>query len=360
MPQSPYLSTDPNAGQTEGYLSTDPNAGMEPVASHGTSGASGTGIERLDRLIEEHPSFMGLVQSAESGGLSGPAPELVSGAIKKGAERIYSGLLKPAKAVRESFPGVVKTALKERVPISAGGLSKITDRMAKSRQTAMGMVKDAEAIGTPGVTGQQAVSEFPEVVKELRKRADIGQPNELARVGQRGKALFRTANRGPDIPLTRAQELKETAQEAASGAYRQIERGGSKQLSADDLLDKATATGLRKGIESRVPGIGAQNARTQELLGVTRALEDATAREANNLGIGGMRDLIAAGAGGALGGAAGGIPGAAGGAGAGLLIRMLSTPSMGSRMAIGANEIARLPIDELIRMAQLQSLRGHE
>lgn len=296
-------------------------------------------------------------EGGKQGALQG-AGMAASGLLAKGAKRIYSGLLKPKQAIRESFGDVAEAGLKEGIPITQRGLQTITDRMAQSRGQAMDLVKAAEASGAPGVTAQEAVSEFGPVVSELRKRVDIGQPNELAKVGARGRALMKTAQTAltSDIPLTRAQALKETAQEAASGAYRQLQHGAAKQLSADDLLDKAVATGLRKGIETKVPGIGAQNATTQRLLGITRAIEDATARDANNLGVGGMRDLIAAGVGGTAGGLLGApIPGATAGA---LLMRALSTPSTGSHLAIGAERLSRLPMAQLVRLAQLAALSG--
>jgi len=322
-------------------------------------------IEDLDTVKRIRASGGGsLLDGAMGGGvgvgsLVDVAAKPTIGVIQGLARRLYGGLLKPKQGLKDSFGDakeIAGTLLDERVPISRGGVDKITRRLGQSRDAAMRMVKDAEAAGTQGVVAGDVLGEFKPVVSELRKRADIGQADELAKVGQRGRAILRTTGgRGGDIPLTRAQTLKETAQDASSGAYRMMERGTQKQLSADDLLDTAVARGFKGGIERKVPGVGAQNARTQKLLGGTRALEDAVEREANNNMLGGGRDWAALGAAGL--GAAGGGP--VGGAAAGALMRLLATPSTGSRIAIGANEIGKSTLtDPILRQSLLALLAG--
>lgn len=349
-------------GELEFPGDTDPSvihAKVKELTSGVPAGSVGTGDfhDRQSYKELQAAGFGPLLAGAESGGMNtvdAPAPKFIQGL----ATRLYSGLLKPAKAVKDSFGGaraVAETLLNERAPITPGGVTKVTARLKGSRDTAMGMVKAAENAGTQGVVPKDVLGEFGSVVGELRKRADIGQTNELGRVGARGRAILKTTGgRGGDVPLTRAQALKETAQDASSGAYRAMDRGTQKQLSADDLLDTAVARGLKEGIERKVPGVKAQNATTQRLLGGTRALEDAVEREANNNMLGGGRDWAALGAAG-VGTAVGGPTlGAAGGA----MMRALATPSIGSRAAIGLNEVGRLPIEDVTRREILNLLRS--
>lgn len=304
--------------------------------------------------IKGYPGLQQLVAGAEGGGLVSAAPAVATQGTKfiQGlARRLYGGLLKPKQGLKDSFGNakeIAGTLLEQRAPISRGGLEKVAGRMKDSRNTAMGMVRDAEAAGMQGVVAKDVLSEFKPVVQELRKRVDIGQANALGEVGKRGKRILATTGRtGGDIPLTKAQQLKETAQEASSGAYRALERGGQKQLSAEDLLDTAVARGLKQGIERKVPGVQAQNAMTQKLLGGTRALEDAVEREANNNMLGGGRDwaaLLAGITGTGAGGPAGGVLAAGG-------MRALATPSTGSRIAIGMNEASKLGLDDAMQRA---------
>jgi len=313
----------------------------------------------ITRTPEAREMSNRMAEGAAGGGIvtAAPAVAMEGGKIIQGlARRLYGGLLKPKQALKDSFGDakqIATTLLEERAPISRGGLEKVAGRMKDSRTAAMGLVRDAEAAGTQGVVAKDVLGEFKPVVSELRKRVDIGQANELGQVGARGRRILATTARtGGDIPLTKAQALKETAQEASSGAYRAMERGGQKQLSADDLLDTAVARGLKQGIERKVPGVQVQNARTQKLLGGTRALEDAVEREANNNMLGGGRDWAALLAG--ITGTAAGSP--IGGAMAAGGMRALATPSTGSRIAIGMNEASKLGLDDAVQRALLVAL----
>lgn len=319
-----------------------------------------------DQMYEQMPYLKKVEEGLMGGGVMGGTSIVGKEAVGLGqklAQRIYSGLLKPKQAVKDSFgegTEIAANALAERIPITKGGLGKAAARLKGSREAALKTVADAEAAGVQGVQPGQIVSEFGDVVKELRKRIDIGQTDELARVGQRGRAITRTANRGVnsgDIPVTRAQQLKETAQDASSGAYRALERGTQKQLSADDLLDTATARGLRKGIEERVPAVAAHNQRTQKLIGVSRALEDAIERESNTLGVGGAKDMLSMMAGGGAFAAGAGpmaIPIAVG-------TRAMTTPSTGSMAAILLNEASKSGIlDAATRAAMISMMRNRQ
>jgi hypothetical protein len=109
---------------------------------------------------------------------------------------------------------------------------------------------------------------------------------------------------------------------------------------------------LRKGVEARVPAVEPVNAHTQSLIGVDRMVSDATSREGNTLAVNGLRDLAAIGGGAGLGSLAG-APGA--GAAVGLLLKLLSTPSTGSRAAIWANDAARMGLPTHILRALMPS-----
>lgn len=157
------------------------------------------------------------------------------------------------------------------------------------------------------------------------------------------------------IPLIRAQALKREAQAAAHSAYKARNLGTQGPLSADDLMDEAVAKGLQKAIEHRVGRVAPVNRRTQSRIGVDRMVSDAMGREGNTLGLGGMRDLIAVGAGGGLG-ATVGAP--VEGATVGFLLRLLSAPGTGSRTAILMNDAARLGMPP--QLLRLLTVRGQD
>jgi len=320
-------------------------------------GAGGEGWRRtIQGLRGRRPEAAGesvgdtLKGVAKEGGIQGAsevAGGLVSKGLVKGGARLYRGLLKPSQGLRDGFgvDQMVRTLIDEGATISEPGLKKITERLSGSRETAMGMVKSASP-GSPPVNPAEVIQEFRPVVETLRKRVATGQPSELRKVGERGQRLVQSMGR---MDAVGAQTGKETAQHAASGAYKMMERGGVKQLSADDLLDEATARGFKKAVEKRVPGVAAQNQTTQRLMGGTRALEDAVDRPGASGGIG-LRDLLSATAGTALGGPGGGV-------GAAALNRLLTNPRTGSGAAILMDRTGKhVPMDDLIR-ALTQALR---
>jgi hypothetical protein len=290
----------------------------------------------------------GLIQGAGQA-VAGPLGGMVGKRLSSGARRVYQGLLKPSKGARQQYPQLIDTLVEARAPISQGGLRKVEGLLSRSSQQADDMV--AQHANAPAVRANEIVSEFGDTVQKLRKRIDIGQPSELGKVGERGRGLVRT-DRGIGIEIPRAQALKKTAQESANAGYRQAERGTVKEVSADTMLDKDVARGLRKAIEKRIPDIAPVNKRTQQLGGAKDALEDAMSREGNTLAFNGLRDVGAIG-GGAMLGAASGSAGL--GAGAGLLMKLLSTPAMGSRAAILANDAARLGVPEGLLRALMAS-----
>ena len=326
-----------------------------PVVSAGTAalgGAAGRLGQRVLHAMLGWPAEDGLVGMAADAGQHGAvqgALDLAGGAATRmlagGARRLYTGLAKPSKTLRADHPDAVQTALAVRAPISQGGLRKLEAMRGQSAQQADAMIDAASPTARP-IRAREVISEFGDTVKELRRRADIGQPSELAKVGERGRRLIAAEPAG-GMELSRAQELKRTAQNAASAGYLQAKRGTVKEVTADTMLDKDVARGLRAAIERRVPDVAGVNQRTQSLGGAASLLEDAVGREGNTHAFGGMRDLIAAGSGGGVG-AAFGMP--AEGAAIGLLMRLLSSPATGSLAAIGMNEASRLPHGQLLRL----------
>lgn len=308
-----------------------------PAVAAGLAGLGGAGGRLLQRAIgaegmdvqdvAQEGAMQGGIQAV--GGLAGKA----MGAI---GSRLYRGLAKPSKALQAEHPDAVDTALNARALITGGGGRKLGNLMSQSAQQADDMIAQA-APNVRNVRSRELVSEFGNTVKELRKRADIGQPSQLAEVGARGRRLMRSEPVG-GFDLVRAQQLKKTAQNAANAGYRQAERGTVKEVTADTMLDKDVARGFRKAIEKRVPEVGPVNKRTQSLGGAKDLVEDAVERDSKTLAFGGAKDFLAAMGGGATYGISGDPQTAAG---VGLATRLLATPSTGSAVAILLNELMK-------------------
>lgn len=318
-------------------------------------GAAGTGVRNLIRGLR---SGQGVDLAASAGemateGAKQGAMELAGGAVGRGLKtvgtKLYGGLLKPSKAVRREFPTVVDDLIQDKRIISpggwfGGGLKGAEEAVEKAAGAADDLIAKAGPTA-PSISAQEIVKEFRPVVSTVRDRVRAGvvAPDELAKVGARGRRMVRTTNTGPGLEIAEAQRLKKAAQDAASGAYRQMRAGNIRQLGTDDLLDAATARGLRGALENRVPGLREANQATQRLIGQERALADAVGRTGNHLPFGSVSDLAAMGA------------GAAGGPLTGIAAKASTMAGPGSAAAIALYQAGRLPYAQLLRILEQQA-----
>jgi hypothetical protein len=295
--------------------------------------------------------FIQMGEGAMGGGLSSGAP--INVAIKKGlpvlqglAQRLYGGLLKTSKAVKQEFGDVVPGLLEKRRLITKGGAEAAETAIDQSVKKADDMIANTPR-PSQGVSPRRIVSEFRPVRDAVQARVDAGvaPASELDKVVDRARRIGGSAKKtGGRFDPTRAQTLKRTSQDAAEGGYRQMERGNAKMLSTDDLLDAATARGFKGGLEDIIPGIGKQNQTTQALIGESRAMADAVGRSSNHLPFGSVSDLAAMGAGAATNPAVG-------------IVSKLSTMAgPGSALAIGLNEASKLGLDDAMQRALLVAM----
>jgi len=358
-PERSWTDTALDAAPTIGGLAGGVAGGKTNplgIALSGMGGAAGEAVRQIGNVargrMDQVPStpFAQLKQIGMEGvkqaGLEG-AGRGVSGLVAGGAKMLYRGLLKPSKAVRGEFGDVAADLLKNRRLITRGGADAAETAVDASSGAAERLIRGASPTATD-IPAKEIVSEFAPVVQAVRDRVRAGvvPESELAKIGERGARLVKTAGGGAGrgVGITEAQSLKKAAQDAAAGAYKQMRAGNIKQLGTDDLLDAATARGFKQGLEKRVPGLGPQNKMTQGLIGQLRALQDAVGRTGNHLPFGSVSDLAAMTAGSV-------IPGA------GVVGKAATMAGPGSAMAIGANELSRLPMAQIVRAMQLAQLQ---
>lgn len=323
------------SGIVSGYADAMRRKGIEPTESQ---------IEMTRNMVD------GVLGGGVSGGLLNVAAKPAVGVLQQVARKIYGGLLKPTKAVRKEFGDVVPELLDSRRMITRGGAEAAEDAVSASASAADNMIANSPR-PSKGVSPLRVTKEFRPVLDAVKARVDAGvvPSSELNKVVDRVQRLRQSAAQsGGRFDPQRAQALKRTSQEAATGAYKQMQAGGSKMLSTDDLLDAATARGFKGGIEDIVPGISQQNAATQRLIGQSRAMADAVGRTGNHLPFGSVSDLAAMGV-----GAANPLLGVMG--------KAATMAGPGSAMAISLNEMGKSKtIDALTRAAIISMMKGHE
>jgi hypothetical protein len=304
------------------------------------------GIDDLEAVRDLREAGFGpSIDGAAGGGVSSAsivnvAAKPTVGVIQGLGRRLYGGLLKQPKASKAEFGDVVPGLIDKRRLITRGGAEAAETAVEQSSAKANSMIANAPR-PSQGVSANRVTSEFKPVLDAVKARVDAGvvPASELDKIVTRITRIGQTANAsGGRIDPSRAQTLKQSAQEAASGAYTQMRKGGSKMLGTDDLLDAATARGFKGGLEDIIPGIKEANAGTQALIGESRALGDAVGRTTNHLPFGSVSDLAAMGA-----GMTNPLLGVAG--------KAATMAGPGSAMAIALNEMGKHGLDDATQRA---------
>lgn len=304
-------------------------AGMA-AAGLGAAGGAGIGsIVNAARGGENGPKTAGdvaktmAVQGALGATGEGVGRGIASG-LAKGAYRVYRGVLRPSTPLQREFGDIAATGLKEGIPVSERGAATAAQRLGESAAAA----RDALAKAGPNAPRIRAVTEVGRSVQPLIQRAKVrartGLPDESGAITDRVRALSKQNPGG--ISLDDAQAMKSELQDLAGSVYRAQDKGTPVlDLGAD--TNAALARGLRESIESRVPEVGPINERTQGLIGLNHAMENANSR---NISIG-VKSLIGD-----------------------------MTPGLMSGAAIGASRASGLPFNEALRAALIAALGGQD
>jgi hypothetical protein len=304
------------------------------AAASGLGAAGGAGLGSILNAIrggENGPtSAAGVAKTMAMEGAAGAAGQGigtgVTKALKLGGKTLYKSILRPSIPLQREFGDVAEVGLREGVRVSNAGTEKVATKLAGNSAKAKQLIADAHAAGAPPIKPQEVAREFGQVFQQGRRQAQLGRPDPRPAVVDRLKTFGAKNPNG--IPLDQAQALKGEAQDLASRAYRAADRGGPMtDLSAES--DKAMARGLRGAIESRVPGVKGVNAHSQELIGLDRALDDASFRN---------------------------VPGV------GLIRTMLGNfaPGTASGAAIAADRAGHLPWNETLKAALIAAMGGQE
>lgn len=196
------------------------------------------------------------------------------------------------------------------------------------------IIKDNPNLGAPGrvLKGHERGVHIDDLTSAIMgdpnakasRRAALGEPDLRPALRERIEALKKAYPTG-DIPLPEANALKREAQELAYESAKD-------NLSVQKSAQQATARGLRRGIEDKVPDVGPMNAKEQDLLGASRTLREAEDRQ---LPYAHILSLLAGGTVGLTAHPLQGLGLAALGMGA-------SSPAVGTRLGIGLDRVGRV------------------
>lgn len=190
----------------------------------------------------------------------------------------YGAAINPSRRIRRGFPGAIEEGYQRNILPTERGLTRAEDALVESAEQTKTLLRQADAAGAPRVTARQITPAFTEPLEKARLRTKVGVPDERPALVARSKAIRQQLAFGEK--LESANRVKQEAQTLADTAFRAQERGAIiKDL--DALADQRVAQAYRKAIEANaasvgVTGVAESNRKTQSLIGLAQALEEAT------------------------------------------------------------------------------------
>lgn len=274
-------------------------AAVLPAALAATAGGAGGSVAKNAAEyfagIKPAPSQGEMLTDAAKEGAIQGATQAAGGAIAKGAGALGRGMYTMAlgapKALRAEFPGLVQTGIEEGViPATQAGVTKATAARTASSKAAADIVANSPA-AQAGI--RIPTRDVTQGLNPLRTEVAARPEANVARdaIGAFEANMMASHPRG--FNLQELVKTKSAAQDAAEAAYEAAKTSGAAGMSAE--ANEAIAKRARGIIEHFAPEVGPQNAKTQALIGLQRAMKDASLKPYVLRGVLGAGSGIAAG-----------------------------------------------------------------
>lgn len=260
------------------------------IAGLGTAGGAGVGIGARQVMSGQPESAGDVVTEMAKQGAIGATGEgggrIVSGVLGKGGRGLYQSAVRPSATLTDKYGDLVKAGLEETAPIGAS--QKVHSRMVASKAAANQMRQRAAQAGAQPIPAQTVIDELNPLLEKGATRAKIGEGwGEYQQVANKMADLRSQYPSG--IGLMESGPMKAESDVLADAAQKQFARGNvSSNMTA--LERDAIRRGLKTGQETAVQqttgeNLGAQNAQTRKLYGLSRALRAAENRPPQRIDI---------------------------------------------------------------------------
>lgn len=238
----------------------------------------------------------------EMAGATAGAAQRVAGTVTQPlAEHMYQSALKP-RGIPKQTAGltkqVVRTGLREEIPVSESGLGKLqTTKDTVNQQIADSIAGSDQTIQPGAVAGRvdQLRDQFRTVNPEDSQAALTAAKQEFIRQHSTEapytKVEFRASDEAPEgqfVPVGKGSTTVEEpisvqdAQRIKQNTYRELKQAAfGQQKPAAIEAQKALARGLKEEIAAAVPEIAGLNARDSELIALNNVLDRAAIRIGN-------------------------------------------------------------------------------
>lgn len=250
-------------------------------------GAGGEAWRQLDNRMSGKDAPGTPIQAAKDIGIEGAIQGAVEGAgrvVGSVANRfghvLMENAIRPTQTLLKDFPDVVSTAIKERLPVGAGifnrtrGSLRAAEQLGSAAKEVRRLIKAAEAGGkefSPNDVLAPVLDLVDDIAKQPLSQGDMKMLTAMI-------DEFMDTHPGPLTP-TAVKDLKQRAQAIAKPIFKAENAGFpvSADQSVKGRFNRAVSAGAKDSLET-IPGVGPSEARTQRLIGATRALKSAEAR----------------------------------------------------------------------------------
>jgi len=245
-------------------------------------------------------------------------------------QRMYTGILKPSRAVRREFPKVAEQLYEQGRGINQDSLDAANDAIDALRSEVDNTIVQAAREGAPAIDAVDLMMAYQEMM-DYANRA-IANKSQGPAIKQAIEKEFKYLAKqlGSGVDVVDAQNRKRFFQAQADAAYEAVRRGQKSQLGWRDLMNMSVARELQNAIERRVPEVLPLNRQIQQQIGQARALSDAIGRIDNHMPFGSVSDVVSISSGIASGSAA-----------TGLAAKLASTAQTGQALATGMGKLGR-------------------
>lgn len=325
------------------------------LAAAGLGGAGGAGLGMIDAAAtgaEPVPSTptgvvgemakQGAIQAgAELGGRGARA------ALKPVGKLFYRYAVGAPASMRAEYPGMYDAGMAKAIPVAGFG-----EDMAGAAKTASRNAADALVRNAPPATvaAAQLAPGLADAVKQTRDLAVARQT--LQGIGDYGRAFM--AEHPRPMTLPKVQALVRAEDRGLDSAYRGALDRGDLPMAGRTAAEMGITNQARRVLRDAVPGLQEQNAQTQALAGLEKAINRRVGNMGNRSPVG-MQHAINAGLG---AGAYGYTRDPQKGLGTFLTLEALTNPTAASVLGIGLNRASGLPFSNAIRAAILARLSG--
>lgn len=218
-------------------------------------------------------------EGAIQGGMEAAGAGLGAGARVAG-KALMENAVRPTMGMVREFPNTIDTLIRERLPVGRllpglkPGSQQAAEKLGAAAQSVKALLAKATADGSQIATDNVATPVLS-LIDDLAK-----QPLGNAEEQQLGSMIdeFLARHKGPLTPLA-VKDLKQQAQAIAKPIYKAAERGFP--VGPDQTLkarfNSAIASGAKTELE-KIPGVGAGEAQTKDMIGAVRALKQAETR----------------------------------------------------------------------------------